>query len=381
MIYLDNQATTTCDPLVVEAMVPYFHDYFANAASSHDLGLQVADLIEKSRKQMARLISCQPDELIFTSGATESNNIALLGSCRKYVKSNGKRRKLLTTPIEHKAVLGPLQQLESEGWELRFLPIDQYGRVDIVSAKEMITEDVHLVSIQLANSEIGTIQPVREVSELAHELGVLVHCDAAQGIGKIPIDVNDLAVDLLSFSAHKIYGPKGIGALWIRNQFEKAISPIMFGGNPAKGLRPGTAPVPLIIGFGKACEIVDQKIAIDSQHTKNLRDFFEQELLRSIPGLKINGATFQRLNGNSSITFPDVDAEALLANIPEIIASTTSACDSGSIEPSRVLISIGLSSDEAFQTIRFGFGRFNTIQQIDIATKRILGAYNEILNY
>jgi len=378
MIYLDNHATTVCDPLVLEAMIPYFTQNYGNAASNNFFGEVSANAVEQAKRQVGDLLSCPPEELTFTSGATESINIVLLGLCN-FAHTNGlHRRKILTIEIEHKAVLTPLNELKKSGWEVSFLPVDSKGMVIISEAKKLIDEDIFLISVQLANSEIGTIQPIAELAEMTRENGVFFHCDASQGIGKVHASVDDLGIDFLSMSAHKIYGPKGVGALWMRAGLKKILQPIMFGGNAINNVRPGTQPVPLIVGFGKACAILQENLDQENDRIQGLRDFFEQSISEQIPEIVINGAQTKRLVNNSSITFPDIDAEMLLLNLQGIVASTGSACESGSIEPSRVLLAIGISPDAAYQTIRFGFGRFNTLKEVESAAEQIVGEYRKL---
>lgn len=375
MIYLDNHATTPCDPRVVDCMIPYFTTIYGNSASTHQFGQHSADSVSFASKQIAKLLNCQPDELIYTSGATESNNIAILGLSRGYFTKRGRRRKIVTIQIEHKSVLSPIAKLVKEGWNVDFLPIDQFGQVDLQKAENIINDETFLLSVQLANSEIGTIQALAILSEIAHKKGVIVHCDASQALGKVWINVEQIGVDLLSLSGHKIYGPKGIGALWVRNGFEKLIDPIMFGGGALDAARPGTQPVPLIVGLGKACEILSSEFIQENIYISELRDHFEQFLFERIPGLLVNGARENRLSNNSNLTFPNLEADILLSNLPEIIASTGAACESGSIEPSRVLLAIGSSRETAYNTVRFGFGRFNTRSETEEAANLICDAY------
>jgi cysteine desulfurase len=283
---------------------------------------------------------------------------------------------LLTTPIEHKSVIEPLRHLSTKGWHLDFIPIEKNGRVNLQEAEKQIASNVFLISVQLANSEIGTIQDIKSLAYMAHQKGVAIHCDASQAVGKMNMDLEELDVDILSFSGHKINGPKGIGGLWIKKGFEKVMKPIMYGGGQMLGLRPGTLPVSLVVGMGKACEILLTEQEQECRHLQSLRDAFEAILLKEVPSIIINGAQDYRLVNNSSVTFPDVDAEALLLNLEDIVASTGSACESGSIEPSRVLTSIGISAERAFQTIRFGFGRFNTMQEVQSAASKIVEAFN-----
>jgi cysteine desulfurase len=377
MIYLDNQATTPCDPAVIDAMTWELKTYVANPSSNHEPGELASRRVNWAISQIAEIIGADPGQIILTSGATESNNLAILGLTDS-IPGSAHRKKIITTQIEHKSVLGPVQHLEKKGWEVKYLPINNDGLVRLGDAAAMINSDVALVSVQLANSEIGTIQPVEALANMARSAGAVFHCDAAQAIGKIPVTVTSLGVDLLSFSAHKLYGPQGIGALWITPGFEKLLSPILYGGGNT--LRPGTIPTALAIGFGVACELINKDFGKDYHYVIALRNHFETLLKKSLPGIVINGSE-QRLPNNSNITFPDADAEALLAQLGDVIASTGSACESGSIEPSRILTAIGLNSDTAYSTIRFGFGRFNTESQINEAVNRIAKVYQTIVAF
>ncbi len=370
VVYLDNHATTPCDPLVVEAMLPYFADVYGNPSSSlHEAGRIAADTVEFSRAYVAALIGARRGEVVFTAGATESNNLALFGLARE---SEGGRRRIITTAIEHKAVLGPCEELRKQGFETVSLPVDEEGTVDLVAAEQAITEDTLLVSVQAANNEIGTIQPVAQVARLAHDKGALVHCDAAQAVGKIPVDVEAWDVDLLSVSAHKLYGPKGVGALYVRGgPYALPVSPISVGGGQEKGLRAGTLNVPGIVGFGEACRLCEQRLPEESVRISALRDRLEEAVLDAAPTARRNGALENRLPGNSSLTFPGIDADALVVNLPKLAISTGSACTSGAPEPSHVLLAIGLSREEAYATIRIGVGRFNTEEEINHAANSI----------
>jgi cysteine desulfurase len=373
MIYLDNHATTACDPAVLAAMMPFFTDSYANPSSSHWFGQDAAAAVERAQEQVASLIGGEAAEVVFTSGATESNNLAILGTALQHKHVGGNRRQIATTIIEHKSVIGPCEHLAHMGWEIVYLPVDETGSVILESAVELITEKTLLVSVQAANSEIGTIQPVRQLANYAHSKGALMHCDASQAIGKIPINVNELGVDLLSISAHKMYGPKGIGALWLHGGVQTLpLYPLMAGGRNSSGLRPGTLPVPLIVGFGVACQQACDQLDKEERHLAKLRDSFEKILIATLPGLIINGALDNRLPNNSSITFSGLDAEALLANLDEVVASTGSACEAGSIEPSRVLTALGLTREAAFSTLRFGLGRFTTDKDVMQATSQII---------
>jgi cysteine desulfurase len=309
---------------------------------------------------VASLIGAYPAEIIFTSGATESNNMAILGITRA-LKAQTERRQLVTTPLEHKAVLEPLQQLGQDGFSVQYLPVLSSGRVELETAAHMVSEQTLLVSVQAANNEIGTIQPITELAALAREHGAFFYCDATQAVGKIPIDVDVLDVDLLSLSAHKFYGPKGVGALYIRGGVQgMPLSPLWIGGGQEHGLRSGTLNVPGIVGLGEACALCGWALTEEQQRIRALCDEFEQALLRLIPDLQRNGDLENRLPHNSSLTFPGIDAEALIANVPDLVLSPGSACTSGALEPSYVLQlqAIGLSRDAAYGTVRIGIGRF-----------------------
>ncbi len=377
MIYLDYHATTPCDPRVVQSMLPYFGDMFGNPSSSvHQAGRLATEAVERARAQVAELIGANPGELIFTSGATESNNLAIFGLARGNTTN---RRRIVTTAIEHKAVLGPCHELQREGFEVIYLPVDREGCVDREAVQAAITDETLLVSIQAANNEIGTIQPVAEIARLAHERGAWIHCDAAQAVGKIPLDVGTWEVDLLSISAHKLYGPKGVGALFISGGPNALpLKPLMIGGGQERELRPGTLNVPGIDGLGQACALCMQEMADESRRIANLRDQLEARLFQAIDGLNRNGAIGRRLPGNSNLTFPHVDAEALIVNTPDLALSTGSACSSGALEPSPVLLAIGLSREAAYRTIRIGVGRFTTEQDIHHAVNVITEAFERL---
>jgi cysteine desulfurase len=370
-IYLDYHATTPCDPRVVKAMLPYFTEGFGNPSSSiHRIGQAASDAVERARAQVAELIGCQPGEIVFTGGATESNNLAIFGLARGNAT---KRKRIVTTTIEHKAVLGPCQELQKQGFDIVRLPVDAVGCVDLDAAHHAITDDTLVVSIQAANNEIGTIQPVAEVAQIAHERGALVHCDAAQAVGKIPVDIGSWGIDLLSISAHKLYGPKGVGALFISGGPRALhIKPLMAGGGQEQELRPGTLNVPGIVGFGEACALCVPQLAEEAQQIAALRNQLENQLMLALANLSRNGAIHNRLPGNSSLTFHGVDAEALIANLPEFALSTGSACTSGALEPSHVLLAIGLSREQAYGTLRVGLGRFTIMEEVKWAAEEII---------
>lgn len=359
-------------------MLPYFEEDYANPSNNyHYAGRMVQSHIEEARRKIASIINANEKEIIFTSGATESNNLAILGLARTY---QGKRNKIVTTPIEHKSVLKSCEYLEKHGLVIDYLDVDHTGAVILESAKDIIDETTLLVSIQACNNEIGTIQPLVEISNIAKESGALVHCDAAQAVGKIPVDVAHFDVDFLSISSHKLYGPKGVGALFIRKGLRRSLEPLYWGGDQELGLRPGTHNVPGIIGMAEACLICEEEMVLESSETKDLRDLFERSLKKNIPDIKFNGNEHNRLPGNSNITFPGVEGDALLLNLPQLALSIGSACNTGAIEPSYVLTAIGLSREYANSTIRIGIGRFTTEAEIMTAVKEITDAYNLLLN-
>jgi cysteine desulfurase len=372
-IYLDYHSTTPCDPQVIQAMLPYLGRLFGNPSSSiHRVGREASEAVEIARAQIAESIGAEAKEIIFTAGATESNNLAIQGLTRGYI---GDRNRILTSVIEHKSVLNPIGELGKKNFDVVFLPVSREGIIDLEEAKNAITENTLLISAQIANNEIGVIQPIEELARLAHENGVLVHCDAAQAVGKIPLDVGDWGIDLLSMSAHKLYGPKGIGALYIRGgPYALPIKPLLLGGGQEYGLRSGTLNVPAIVGFGEACRICAGEMPEEAERISNLRDHFEGRILNAIENTHRNGAVKNRLPNNSSLTFPGIDAEALIVNTPELAISMGSACASGAPEPSHVLLAIGLSREEAYSTIRIGLGRFTTDAEIEKAADLIIQA-------
>lgn len=376
-IYLDNHATTLCDPAVIQAMLPYFESIYANPSSSvHRAGRAASEAVDKARGQVAALIGSQAGELIFTSGATESNNIAILGLARG---SESSRKRIVTTTVEHKAILEPCKELAKQGMDVVILPVDDEGRVDLNAAEEAIGENTLLVSVQAANNEIGTIQPVAEIANLAHAKGALVHCDAAQAVGKIPVNVEEWDIDLMSISAHKLYGPKGVGALYIKDgPYSMPLKPLVIGGGQERQLRAGTLNAPGIVGFGEACELCQRLMPEEAKRISGLRDVLESEILSQVDGVRRNGTLDERLPGNSSFTFPGIDAEALIVNTPDLAISTGSACTSGAPEPSHVLLAIGHTREEADSTIRVGVGRYNDEAEIATAASQIVQAIDRL---
>jgi len=371
-LYLDNHATTPMDPRVLEAMLPYFVEKFGNAASrNHAFGWEAEEAVENARKQLARLIHADPKEIVFTSGATESDNLALKGVVEMYRE---KGDHIITGLTEHRAVLDTAKALETKrGIKVTYLPVDKTGLVSPDDVRQAITDKTILISIMLANNEIGTINPMKEIGKIAKEKGILLHCDATQGVGKIPVDVQEMGIDLMSFTAHKIYGPKGIGALYVRKKAPRVrIAPMIDGGGHERGMRSGTLPVPLIVGFGKACELCEQEMPTESVRLTKMRDRLQAGIMKALEEVYLNGHPTQRLPHNLNISFAYVEGESLLMGVKEIALSSGSACTSATLEPSYVLRALGVGSDLAHSSIRFGLGRFNTDEEIDYTIKRII---------
>lgn len=358
-------------------MMPFLTLECANPSNTlHSAGRRAADAVEQARSQVSSLIGARPGEIVFTGGATESNNLAILGLASR---ASQQRRKLVVSAIEHKSVIEAGKHLENAGFELSFLPADSTGTVDIPAANEMIDEDTLLVSVQAANNELGSIQPVAEIAAIAHKRGAVLHCDAAQAVGKIGVDVGKMDVDLLSISAHKLYGPKGVGALYVRGGAStKRLSPLFHGGGQERNLRPGTLNVPGIVGFGQACQLCASEMSSEAIRVGRLRDALENQLLRAIPELRRNGNLTNRLPGNSSLTFPGVDADALLLNVPELALSTGSACTSGAPEPSHVLMAVGIPRELALSTVRVGLGRFTSDSDVQTAAALLCKAFSRL---
>ena len=375
-IYLDYNATTPCDPRVVEKMLPFFGEIYGNPSNGlHIQGRKSAKAVDDAREQVAGLISARSNEVVFTSGATESNNLAILGIAHMRQKSN--RKRIVTCVVEHKAVLLPYKKLKENGFDVVFLSVDKNGRVSMDEARQAISDTTLLVSIQGANNEVGTLQPVRELAKIAHQHRALFHCDAAQAVGKVPVNVDDLGVDLLSMSAHKLYGPKGVGALYVRGGSNSIpMEPIWYGGGQENGLRSGTTNVPGIVGFGEACSLAKLELETDFSRIQETRDQIETQLAFQIPSMLINGKGAERLPNTSSLTFPGIDADALIFNASEIMVGTGSACTSGAIEPSHVLTAMGVSRENASSTIRVSLGRFNKKEEIQAITEVIKRAYH-----
>ena len=374
-IYLDNNATTPLDPRVLEAMMPFFKEHFGNASSrSHEYGWMAETAVDVARGQVAHLIGASPEELVFTSGATESINLALKGLVEGMRRRTGRQAMhIITAFTEHHAVLDTCNELELRGGGWTALPVDRNGRVDVAAVDRTITRDTVLVSIMWANNEIGTIAPMAEIAEVCRARGVLLHTDATQAIGKVAVNVREVPVDLLSFSAHKMYGPKGIGALYVRGGMPRiTLSPQIVGGGQEHRLRSGTLNVPAIAGFGKAARIVETEWLEESKRIAQLRDQLEDEIRAVLPNIQINGHPTERLANTSSITFPGCRADAMIMAMKDVAVSTGSACSSAVPEPSHVLRAIGRSVSDAKATLRFGLGRFTTREEILYAARRVI---------
>lgn len=370
-IYMDHHATTPVAPEVFEAMRPFFVETFGNAASrTHAFGWAAEAVVEAARAQIAALIGCKPVELVFTSGATEADNLALKGVAYAY-RERGTH--LITSQIEHHAVLDSCKRLEKEGFQVTYLPVDRTGLLDPGDVAKALTPKTILVSIMLANNEVGTIQPVREIGRLCKERGVLLHSDAVQGIGKIPVNVDALGVDLMSLTAHKLYGPKGVGALYVRMGKPRVkLVPQMDGGGHEKGRRSGTLNVPGIVGFGKTCELAGERMVEEDVRLTALRERLWAGITARLAHVQLNGHPTLRLPGNLNVSFGFVDGESLLMSLKEVAVSSGSACTSASMEPSYVLKAMGVSQDLAHSSLRFGLGRGNTQEEVDFVVERVV---------
>lgn len=378
-IYMDNHATTPLDPRVLEAMMPVLTTEFGNAASrNHPFGWSAEKRVEEARAQVAALIGAQdPEEIVFTSGATESDNLALKGVAEIY---QDRGRHLVTTAIEHRAVLDTCRALERKGFEVTYLPVDRDGLIDPGDLKKALRRDTILISVMTANNEIGVLEDVAAIGRLAAEHGILFHTDASQAAGKVPMNVQDLGIDLMSFSAHKIYGPKGIGALYVRKKHPRVrLAPLVEGGGHERGLRSGTLNVPGAVGFGKACEIARLEMAEESDRVFRLREKIRQGLWNQLDAIYLNGSLEKRLPNNLNISFAYVEAESLLTEIQnEIAVSSGSACSSATLEPSHVMKALGVPEDLAHTAIRFGLGRFNTEEEADYVIRRFVEAVKKL---
>ena len=375
-IYLDNNATTRTDPRVVDAMLPYFSDVFGNAASKgHSFGWAAEEAVDLGRAQLASVIGADAKEIVFTSGATESNNLAIKGVAEMYAE---KGDHFITVSTEHKAVLDTMKRLEHEGKRVTFLGVDKDGLIDLNELADAITDKTVLVSVMFANNEIGVVQPIAEIGKLCRERGVLFHTDAVQAYGKIPVDVNAMNIDLLSFTAHKIYGPKGIGALYIRRRPRVRLTAQIDGGGHERGFRSGTLNVPGIVGFGKAAELCQQEMEGEIVRLTALRDRLKTGIIDAIDSAYVNGHEAKRLPGNMNISFEFVEGESLLMGLKDVALSSGSACTSASLEPSYVLKALGLGDELAHSSLRFGLGRFTTPDQIEWVINKVISEVDRL---
>jgi len=373
-IYLDNHATTSVDPRVLDEMLPYFSEQFGNAASrNHSFGWAADNAVKTARLRAANLLGASPEEIVFTSGATESDNLAIKGVAEAY---RGKGNHIIAGMTEHKAVLDSCHHLEQSGFRVTYLPVQTNGLIDLASLERRLDDQAILVTIMAANNETGTLQPIAEIGKLCRERGVIFHTDAAQAAGKIPLNVDEQNIDLLSISAHKLYGPKGVGLLYVRKGVK--LSPIIDGGGHERGMRSGTLNVPGIVGLGRACEISQQEMPRESARTAALRDRLRDKLLGSLDGVAINGSSERRLPGNLNVSFAGIEGEELLTALDGIAVSSGAACTSAHIEPSYVLKALGLSDELAQASLRFGIGRFNTEAEIDYVADRVIEAVRQL---
>ncbi len=377
-VYLDYQATTPMDPRVLEEMLPYFTEKFGNAASrNHQYGWVAEQAVETARERVAKAIGASPKEIVFTSGATESDNIALKGAVEMY-RSRGKH--LITVETEHKAVLDVCKYLERSGQaEVTYLKPHRNGLVDLEQLEAAIREDTIMVAIMAANNEIGVVQPLAEIGKLCHSKGVLFFTDAAQAVGKIPLDVEAMQIDVMAISGHKMYGPKGIGALYVRRRKPRVrLAPVLHGGGHERGMRSGTLPVPMIVGLGKAAELGVQEMEQEAKRLTEIRERFWKGLNEKLDHIQLNGHPTQRLPGNLNVSFEYVEGEGLMMAMKDLAVSSGSACTSASLEPSYVLKSLGLGDDLAHTSIRFGFGRFTTDAEVDYALAKVIEAVSKL---
>jgi len=376
-IYLDNHATTPMDPRVLEAMLPYFTQYFGNAASrNHEFGWVAEQAVDKARKQIADLVGASAREIIFTSGATESDNLAIKGVAEMYAE---KGNHIITAATEHKAVLDTCKKLEKNGYRVTYLPVKGDGLIDLDMLREAITDKTILVTIMYANNEIGVLQPVAEIGKICREKGVLFHTDGVQAIDKVPVDVNRDHIDLMSITAHKLYGPKGVGALYVRRKSPRVqVTAQMDGGGHERGMRSGTLNVPGIVGLGEACAICQREMPEETKRLRYLRDKLRNKLESELDEVYLNGSWEHRLPHSLNLSFAYVEGESLLMGINDVAVSSGSACTSATLEPSYVLKALGLGDDIAHSSIRFGIGRFNTEEEIDYVADKLINVVRKL---
>lgn len=378
-IYLDNNSTTQIDPRVLETMLPYLQDRFGNASSNHSFGWIAKSAVENARDIIANFLKLSPKELFFTSGATESINLVHLGLTEGV---NPDSYHIITSNIEHSATAESLNHLSKKGFDVSIIEVDKTGIVDPSKIADAINGKTKLISIIFANNEIGTINDIKTIGQICKEKDILFQVDATQAVGKINFDLNEMNIDFLSFTAHKLYGPKGIGALYIRSKNPKTkLSQRLFGGTQEDSIKPGTLNVPAIVGFGKAIEICDDEIAKDYDHTKSLRDKFHKSIFSNLEGVFVNGLMKERLPNNLNFFVNGIRADKLMLELRDLAFSNSSACASGSSKPSKILKAIGLSDEQALCSVRFGFGRFNTIDEIDYASNKVIEAVNKLRTF
>lgn len=376
-IFMDYHSTTPVDPRVLEKMLPYFTGKFGNAASkNHSFGWEAEEAITKAREQVAQLITCHPKEVVFTSGATESDNLALKGVADMYRE---KGNHIITAVTEHKAILDTAKRLEKEGFNVTYLPVSSDGLIDLDMLKAAITEQTILISIMMANNEIGVIQPMEEIGRIAKEKGVLFHTDATQGVGKLPVDVEAMGIDLMSFSAHKMYGPKGIGGLYVRRKNPRVrLTAMMDGGGHERGMRSGTLNVPSIVGLGEACAISEKEMIEEGLRLTKMRKKLHAHIISELDEVYLNGHPENRLPQNLNLSFAYVEGESLMMGLKEIALSSGSACTTATLEPSYVLRALGVGSDLAHSSLRFGLGRFTTDEEVDYVGRRVVEAVKRL---
>ena len=372
-IYLDYNATTPIDPQVAEAMLPFVHGLFGNPSSSHSYGLKARQGVEQAREQVSDLLGCSSDDLIFTSGGTEANNHAIKGVAQAY---RGRGNHIITSAVEHPAVTEVCRYLEGQGFRVTYLPVDEHGMVGAGQVRDALTDETILVTIMHANNEVGTIEPIEEITEIAHSHGALVHTDCAQSVGKLPVRVDDLGVDLLSVAGHKLYAPKGIGALYIRPGV--ALEKFMHGANHEQNRRAGTENVIEMVGLGMACRLIRENLAGYVAHMRNMRDRLENGLMESGADIRVNGHPEKRLPNTSSVSFRSLEADRVLATLPTVAASAGAACHSDQVEVSHVLAAMIVPTEYAMGTIRFSVGRFTTAEEIDRAVREVMGVVNDL---
>lgn len=375
-IFLDYQSTTPTDPRVVEKMLPWFTEKFGNPHSrSHAYGWEAEEAMEIARQQVADLIGASPKEIVFTSGATEANNLALKGVARFY---KDKKTHVITVCTEHKCVLDSCRHLEQEGFDVTYLPVQENGLIDLAALQAAITDQTAIVSVMAVNNEIGVIQPIAEVGAICREHGVFFHTDAAQAFGKIPLDVNEMNIDLMSISGHKVYGPKGIGALYVRRRPRVRLMPLINGGGQERGMRSGTLPTPLVVGFGEAARIAKAEMNEEASRIRYLSDKFLNAVVDGVPDVYLNGSRELRWPGCINLSFAYIEGESMIMAIKDLAVSSGSACTSASLEPSYVLRGIGVGEDLAHTSIRFGLGRFTTEEEVDEAIRIVKGSIDQL---